>query len=181
MMMTEKTQCIGVFIASMICAQAASAQTQFIPPDPTDLHSAYCIEIDKTSIAQTAKWLAAMPPSPPASDASNTRAQLMEKERQTVKAGLERQQAALRRIQLYLIPRIDYLDITGIAAAASAAQTDLQRLFASSNACINACPNAKTLQQAQQCMHACRVENMPDFDTVEQKITDCQNPSWLPF
>lgn len=111
-----------------------------MPPTDTDLHVAYCIAESRYEITvyQTAIT------------ESGNNADAISK----LKPSLEAAQAALRRFQLYLMPRLPYLDATGLLGAQRAAEADIERA----------------------------IQSPPDLLVIQAKFKACRDTTtWLPF
>jgi hypothetical protein len=81
--------------------------------------------------------------------------------------------ATLKRLQLYLVPRMVHLDPTGLAAAATAAKDDEARIKQTGESCRTECATADPT-----CLHACFKEKMPDLPDLPKKWTTCSKLNW---
>lgn len=83
-------------------------------------------------------------------------------------------QSALRRLTLYILPRMADLDATSLLIAKKRAEEDVDLIRRKGNACIQQCIQSTDVSQ---CVSACA--NLgPEF---KQRLQSCRNLSWLPF
>jgi hypothetical protein len=78
----------------------------------------------------------------------------------------------LRRLQLYLVPRIPHLDSGGIAAAMKAGDEDVARANQRADSCVAECQG-----KPSTCMADCS-KSMPENTA---RMARCSDLSWLPF
>lgn len=157
-------------------------------PTETDLHAAFCTQALKTLIAEGESSMRFFsgpeystvpnPNDPPELRASKEKAEASNKE---MKATLESERAMLRKIDLYLKPRILNLDPVPLLAAQRAAQEDWERIQSAVSNCQNKCPMSLSADAATKCNNDCATQTMPDFPTVQHKMKSCLNLEWLPF
>lgn len=180
-------------VALLLGSCCAYGQTPLLPPTPTDLHAAYCVESLKEDLQfeertlNVVNALIATKPAPPASASSSARNQQLSQARSATLHDISNCKAALQRVELYLSPRVGDLDPTGLMAAMVAAMNDRNRLSATVRACSRQCPiQGNTVEEAaalvQKCTHQCVEKSMPDVDSLSSKFKSCRAPSsWLPF
>ena len=146
------------------------------PPNETDLHAAYCIEVINYQIRLGESILASQDKStvPGAAEAAPLEA---------VKANIDTQRATLRKLNLYLLPRVVDLDQIGLAGAKSTAKNDLARFNSAMSTCQSQCPMSPGFDASalRKCTTECATRAMPDFATVQMKLKSCQDPGWLPL
>ena len=146
-----------LFIAVMCCAAASSWAQPAQLPTPADLKAAYCVKVYRAGIDFFSSVLNMGGPSAP--EAFKSKMQEM----------IDRENAGLRRIKLYLLPRLQFLDPTSIAAAMASADADL----------------AEANKVAEQCK--CELEDAACRDRCAQhsessgRLQSCQDLSFLPF
>lgn len=88
--------------------------------------------------------------------------------------GLVDSQSALRRLQLYVLPRMVNLDSTSLLIATKRAKEDVDMIRNKASACVEQCIKST---DSSQCISAC-VNLGPD---ITQRLESCRNLSWLPF
>lgn len=148
-----------VYAVVLVCSldTQAHAQTAQQPPNDTDLKAAYCIG----SIQQTL---------------ANAGPNLAESMNKTW-------QDRLQHLRAYLVPRVQYIDAVGLAAASARGQADTKAIGDSEFwACATPCatpkvppPKGGADAAMQKCMLACDTEHrLP-------RIWACNDLSWLPF
>jgi hypothetical protein len=170
-------------------AASATAQAPLsAQPTETDLHAAYCTQALQTVVTEGESMLSSFsgpeystvpgPNDPPAlreskaKSAASTRAS---------KAELESQKAMLRRLDLYLKPRIFDLNPMGLVAAKRAAQEDWHRIGSATASCQNECPLTLESDAITKCYTECSTRAMPDLPTIQKKLMSCLTLEWLPF
>jgi hypothetical protein len=127
---------LGIWLIS--AAFATQAQAQSIPATDTDLHAAYCLEESKYEVKTYQAAAAETAPNVPPH----------------ITASLQVAQANLRKFQMYILPRVQYVDATQLLSAASVARSDLERALTSP----------------------------PDLKALQAKFALCRDTStWLPF
>jgi hypothetical protein len=168
-----------LFVLLLSNVGVANAQTpQMTPPTETDLHASYCSEvIAKLDIPYYEHALVSL--ALPSGATSNP-------ERDALVASMQNYLAAsratLRRLALYLAPRVLNLNLdpVGIVAAQAAANDDIRRIEAAASSCLPECPITDT-PKSTVCMNACAARKMPDVDVIKKKFQACRDLSWLPI
>ena len=84
-------------------------------------------------------------------------------------------QYALRRLQLYLFPRLRHLDKTGLTINVNQAWEDMAQLTPLNNACTAKCKPIANKPGWQPCMNTCRGES-----PIYKRLKACTELSWLP-
>ncbi len=79
----------------------------------------------------------------------------------------------LRRLQLYIMPRVSNLDGAGLMAAMKSGEEDVSRLLEVAGICMTKCKEPK---DKPSCIQQCR----RDYDVFNRTKT-CDNVDWLPF
>jgi hypothetical protein len=160
-----------IFLLSLTGAVAASAQ--MTPPNDTDLHASYCqavisdfdIKYQEQAISQ---MQSGGTPEQPAAQKIVT----------GLRSHLDASRAALRRITLYLLPRLSILDPTGLMSARAAATDDIRRIESVVTSCSPECADPS---KGDICMKECGTKRMPDLAMIQKKFDGCRDLSWLPF
>lgn len=123
-------------------------------PTEVDLKAAYCIPVFKNHIASFSGLAAAG--NPPAVIVAATK-------------GLSQFESDLRRIRLYLVPRLEYLDSTALLAASKSGEEDIARSRAEPRgACFTQC---KTVECAVACPESAETA----------RLRSCAGARFLPF
>jgi hypothetical protein len=163
-------------LAALLLNSAVSAGAQEIPPNDTDLHASYCMEINR-ALAEITRPLV---PSTADGAGSNAGTDVLS---ETTKAILSGINARFNKLRLYLLPRLMYIDPAGIVAAQTAAKADWARVQSVTDRCINECPLPKSsdLSPYTKCNSECSTRLMPDLASVQTKLKSCSNLDWLPF
>jgi hypothetical protein len=176
-------------ISLLLLAGGSMAQAPMSgQPTVTDLHAAYCTQVLKYIIEGSESSVTLFsgpeystvpgPNDPPELRASKARAEASKRE---MKASLESQKAMLRKLDLYLKPRLFDLDPIPLVAAKRAAQEDWDRIGSTTSACQNECPISLEADAATKCNNECATRAMPDLPTIQKKMKSCVNLEWLPF
>jgi hypothetical protein len=88
------------------------------------------------------------------------------------------QKDRLNHLSLYLLPRMKYVDPTGLLAARTRGLSDLDRLQSPAMmTCAEHCTETMlkgTLEQSTACLRSCDPETLP-------RVWACNDLSWLPF
>lgn len=103
-----------------------------------------------------------------------TLAQEREKLLADVRRYLDETRSALRRLQLYMIPRLVELDPTSLVIATARAKEDLELIQKIVPVCEERC--IKNFDS--ECLDECSKQLIPD---IRQRFESCRNLSWLPF
>ena len=133
----------------LICPSFAYAQSQL--PSDVDLKAAYCIPIARYYSQITVSQ------------------NLPDVFRESLRDTKEKGAVNLRRLNLYLVPRISKLDAMSLIGASRSAQEDLER----SDAEFMKCDSMNTTEQAWQCF-AVETETL-------KRLRSCNVLSFLPF
>lgn len=134
----------------LICPTLAMAQQIQLPND-VDLKAAYCIPI--------ARWATEIP----------VGEKLPEPFRKSIQDTKEKGAANLRRLRLYLHPRVSYLDTLSLIGAAKSAEDDM----AQTRAEVDNCGRMNTTEDAMKCLSV-------ETEAVK-RIRSCDVLSFLPF
>lgn len=158
--------CVGSLI--LCCSLTADAQIsqQSASPTETDLHAAYCIEVNRGFISLYQEMFKAAVPDDGGPASKSIKDEMT--------GGYNTAVANLKRLQAYLIPRLTFIDALGLAGAQAAAKSDFSRVGAASNTCTAQC-------DAPSCTAACISKAMPDLASVQKKLAMCRELEWLPF
>lgn len=178
---------IGAVFVLFLSAAATAQQPFSAQPTETDLHAAYCtqyltflIDVGSTPPPGPQPSTVPDPNDPPA--VRESKAKLAASNR-NVKASLGSFKAMLRKLDLYLKPRMIDLEQFPLVAAKRAAQEDWDRFGSAWTACDKECPlvpNAQT-DNLTKCHDECVARAMPDLPMIQKKTQSCQNLEWLPF
>lgn len=136
--------------ALMLASVITTTANAKILPDAVDLKAAYCIPIVRSAAEITG------------GDA------LPEPGRTEVRVFREKAQQDLRRLQLYLLPRLELLDSDPLFGASQAATDDQARARAELQSCM-----AKPGAELKACL---AVES-----EAQKRIGSCRDLSFLPF
>lgn len=134
----------------LICPTLAMAQQIQLPND-VDLKAAYCIPIarfaSETLVGEN------MP----------------EHFKKSLQDGKDEGAANLRRLRLYLMPRVSYLDTMSLVGAAKSAEDDLAQIKAE----VVKCDRMSTMEEALKCLSV-------ETEAVK-RVRSCNVLSFLPF
>lgn len=174
-----KTRHLVPLFTLLALVSSEVSQAQVKPPNRTDLHAAYCVTVlQKFKSMASAAVSGLQTPINGASEVPPVKA-AREKALAAARASLNALTAALERIQLYLLPRMPYLDPVGLLAASTAAKKDLTEATKTAYSCFNTCTDSGDL--SQRCTNACTRKKMPTISYLRKKWAACRKPSWLPF
>lgn len=147
----------AIATAVLCCGLSALAQRQM--PTDVDLKSAYCVGVLQTGIARLGSY-------PPSKNPDIAR--VFQQARDDLVD-------ALNRLKGYLVPRLNYLDVTGLAIATNRGKIDYEKSSVLVQACIDRCP-VTDLDQGLSCMLSCKGN-----DPVNARVDACNKPDFLPF
>ena len=162
--------------ATLVCVSAAaSAQVQtqvqkkpppaatktLFQPNPVDLKAAYCRPVVASTISLYAKSLSADAP-------SNLHVTAKEQH----DAATERR----RRLEVYMLPRIDVVEPAGLLAAQARGKEDAESLSRFMLTCDAKCKNVADPQKNTSCHRQCS-----EGSEVVKRTRDCDDLSWLPL
>lgn len=171
--MTKVGMLVAIFLAGSVPAVAQF--TPRTPPTETDLHASYCSEvIDKLDIPYYEKALAAIGPPDPA-----TPNPAKDETAASIQSYLDASKAALRKLTMYLAPRVlNNVDPIGLAVAKASADDDINRIQAAISSCAPGCTEPST---STACMNECGARRVPDIAVIQNKFKACRDLSWFPF
>ena len=135
-------------------------------PSQVDLKAAYCIPIVKDYVSSLTSNIKSISPEA----YSQLPPELQELTAKTLSEGT----ANLRRLQLYLLPRIPYLDLFGLEAATKSGQEDVVRQAEQGKICGAKCQNEFNFTD-QPCFVQCIASSLTT------RMGTCHDLSWLPF
>jgi hypothetical protein len=158
----------------LACGTVVNAQT--MPPNETDLHASYCIEVNNSYVDYSQTALSTLNNEPPSAVKD-----------EALKASLAASNAInanLRKLQLYLVPRLSYIDPLGLLGASGAAKDDLARIRSATSMCEDKCPTPNTsegIDAYTKCVSECAARTIPDLASIQKKLKSCSELDWLPF
>ena len=126
-------------------------------PNDVDLKAAYCIGV----LQQILPGLKSQQFPPETKDSLKNE----------VAKAVEQLDSNLNRLQLYLLPRIGYLDLTGIVAAGVQSQDDYTRSLREGGDCLTECYNKADANCTYECSRS----------GASTKMRMCVNISFLPY
>jgi hypothetical protein len=188
----ETIMAAAILMLSLTISATAQAPLSAQPTE-TDLHAAYCTQALTIIINFGESLLADFsgpeystvpgPNDPPDLRESKAKSAAANQDARSV---IESQKAMLRKIDLYLTPRLFDLNPLGLVTAKRAAQEDWDRIQSIPSKCENECPlkpnpAIEDLTNRQKCYDTCSARTMPDLPAIEKKVQSCQNLDWLPF
>jgi hypothetical protein len=148
---------LPIVILLMIASSVGAGEL----PSEIDLRASYCIPIVQHFISYAR---------------SNIPDEEDPKIRATKQEVLTETQADLRRLQLYLFPRIPHLDKAGVAAAMTRADEDWVKSGKHGKACSAKCAHLLGKDSWLSCHKPCT-----DNNPFHPRMKSCFDLSWLPF
>lgn len=139
------------FLTAALGGESASAQR---PPTDMELGASYCIPIVQGAI-EAGRELVQRDSAP------------------IFEQGLREREAALNRLQGYVLPRLRYLDLDAVTLALARGRTDVAERKRLLNACYIKCEGKADFLG---CMTDC-----PMPHGLVERIDLCLKPDWLPF
>lgn len=126
-------------------------------PDTVDLHATYCIAVLQYKLSLFNSM-------PPDTSPEIQRGIAEEKDRASYN---------LSRLQLYLMPRVPYLDPVSLAFALESGDEDAPRAVQAASQCVARCANDA---EKGACLRKCAQES-----DVMRRTAICSDTSWLPM
>jgi hypothetical protein len=170
--------CLLVFATT---GTAQSPPTQTPLPSDAELHAAYCIPVIQNDIGLLNQELdrlsdmKAKAQNLPADSLQDEMA-FIEKRQFQLPQDISNRESALNRLQLFLIPRLHYLDPTAIMAASSRGTSDIQDWSAKTRQCLKDISQLRP-DETKAHLEKCMSENIE----LVNRLNACRNPTWLPF
>lgn len=169
-------------LAAVFLAPTAFAQRPL--PTDTELRAAYCVRVLQSDIANLQSLRAGIDESvarinevPP--DLQQQVLRTLQESKRDLPHMISERETALNRVQLFILPRIPYLDSTALLAATRRADSDLQGSATVGSKCVRECSELKRGDGADDrsapCMRACM------GGELQSRLETCRNPMWLPF
>lgn len=142
-------------------ASAAAPQSQPFPPNEIDLKAAYCRPIVAAATAEHQKAVSAdLPPS------------LSNAAKERLNASIQR----TRRLEFYLLPRLNTLQSTGLLEAQARGYTDVASLQELARTCDSKCSGIADAAASTACRQRCG-----DGSDAAKRAHACDDVSWLPL
>jgi hypothetical protein len=150
-----------IIILLMLVSSAEAEQL----PSEVDLRAAYCIPIVK-------HWISVLRPLATDPDLKESGVQ------QVIAEITAEHTEQLRRLQLYLLPRITHLESLGVTTALKRGEEDRDKLEQYRMTCKTKCkPPANKLAPSEgECIRKCNAEN-----PLKPRLDACSDLRWLPF
>lgn len=184
--MTSLRQCsflLGFLLAMTVCTCAKQVQAQDLThsthrerlPDESELKSAYCNAVIKKQLSAIKVEISPQPQSPASTDNA-----VLNDALRALQLSMQRQtkilQDNLNRVQLYLLPRLKYLDSDAILAAHRRGEVDFQRQRDTGAAakCRSECSDL--METSNQCLAECMRR-----DPLNKRIFQCRDLDFLPY
>lgn len=166
--------CNSCWLRLCILATAGLATVAFgqgpLPTD-TELRAAYCIRVLQSDIADSHSILNEM-------RTEELSPELRQQVLQALKKSKRDLESALNRVQLFILPRMPYLDSTALLAATRRADSDLRNSAGIQNKCMRECTESGTADRGSSCLQTWQTCIGGD---LQSRLEACRNPTWLPF
>jgi len=153
---------LHILLAAALGAGSVSAQTEREPSD-IELKSAYCTKV----------LLAFTKPLPFIEGMS---AEAIERVKKLRATRLDN----LNRLQSYLLPKLDKLNTTALAAATKRAELDISASGNAAVACMEDCATRFNPAEQGARFNAC-VSTCSGSDAADARLKTCDKVDWLPF
>ncbi|WP_341918633.1 hypothetical protein [Polaromonas sp. YR568] len=130
-----------ILTLSALVLTVAPAISQTPPPlaSETDLKAAYCMAVYNNQQAVLGELIG-----------PNTHRALAD----TSTKALQQAQSDDRRVRLYLVPRMEYLDPAALLSAKKSGEEDWVRAFAATSTCATSCPESAEAARIKSCIGA---------------------------
>jgi hypothetical protein len=131
-------------------------------PSEIDLRAAYCIPIVQHIVSLLNGLDREFGPSPPSPAEAELRADL-------------------RRLQLYLLPRLPHLELLGVVTAQMRAKEDLASLDAFAETCRAKCRHLQDTPSGRKPSRSSCFEKCQGTHPANTRIKACSDFDWLPY
>lgn len=170
-------------VLAILCISTAASAQRPLPTD-TELRAAYCVRVLQSDVANlkslstqiddTATRIQEVPP-----DLRQQVLQTLQESKRDLPQKIAERESALNRVQLFILPRMKYLDATALLAATRRADSDLQESAAVGGKCLRQCAEPKAGEPAADrsasCLRSCMGADL------QSRLEACRSPTWLPF
>jgi hypothetical protein len=145
-----------IFVLLVILSGNIYAQN--LMPNNIDLRAAYCISSGNAIVSLLTSIIGSSPTEP------------LDKQTSMLAQSLAEESNKLKRMQGYLIPRLEYLATKPLMMASNQFKIDMKN--------IENCQtrNKCTVENLQKCTEACRKES-----GLGEKLGQCDSVEWLPY
>ena len=161
-------------LLALLLTRVGVVNAQSVPPNETDLHASYCIEVNNSYVDYSRTALSTLNNEPPSA--------VKDEDLKAILAASNAINANLKKLQLYLVPRLAYIDRLGLLGASGAATDDLARIRSATSMCEDKCPapnTSKGMDGYTKCVSDCAA--LPDLASIQKKLKSCSELDWLPF
>lgn len=142
-------------------ASAAVLKSSPFPPNDIDLKAAYCRPIVAAATAEHQKAVSAdLPPN------------LNNAAKERLNASIQK----TRRLEFYLLPRLNTLQSTGLLEAQARGYTDVASLEQLARTCDSKCSGIADAAAGTACRQRCN-----DGSDAAKRARECDDISWLPL
>ena len=145
-----------IFVLLVILSGNIYAQN--LMPNNIDLRAAYCISSGNAIVSLLTSIIGSSPTEP------------LDKQTSMLAQSLAEESNKLKRMQGYLIPRLEYLATKPLMMASNQFKIDMKNI----ENCQNR--NKCTIENIEKCTEACRKES-----GLAEKLGQCDNVAWLPY
>jgi hypothetical protein len=170
---------LSVLLLSPLFAAPALAQSPL--PTDTELRAAYCIRVIQNDIrlfndalAQIDKMTERIQEVP--EDMRQQALELNQKTKAELPRTIANRESVLNRLQMFIVPRMKYLDSSALLAATNRADSDIEEWSRVMSECTTKCTRPPaTTDKLDACLGECRSSDLSN------RLEACRNPTWLPF
>jgi hypothetical protein len=152
------------------------------PPTDADLKTAYCITVTQSVITNAQEVLRQA--SPHVNDLDPGIRQVAASTIANANESITLANDRLNRLQLYLMPRLQYLDTLALLAAMKRGETDSTKMYEMSsqlmNRCASECTGPNVIGEAQDNSIKCATDCVVK-DEVVARVRSCLSITWIPF
>jgi len=166
----------------LLLVTTASAQMRL--PTGIELRAAYCVEVLQNDIAEINEMQASVDHEikhiedvPP--DERQTVTQALREGQSGLPKDVAERQSTLNRLQLFIVPRMKYLDANALLGANERAKSDLHDFAALVHRCSAQCRGPTAGHTSGNMMVSC-IQKCTSGALID-RLNACRNPTWLPF
>lgn len=171
-----------LWLLSLLLFFSTTTLAQLPIPTDTELRAAYCVKVIQSdikgfndlrawypSVIDSAKKDESLP-----ADLRQETLAMLEKQQADLPQKIAEKESVLNRLQLFVLPRMQYLDASTLLAAISRADSDMEEWSRLTGTCLRECKSNKA-GMIEACLSKC------SSGDLEKRLTACRNPTWLPF
>jgi hypothetical protein len=163
----------GALALSTLSAFTSGGAVQPPAANADDMRSMYCVEVIRAQIDLQHHLISASDEAANSATTPTLRQQWIDTSSELLQ-GLAKLEVVRYRLQAYMLPRIQALDSSALAAAIREGEADFEASRAVAERCATECSTPQVTNGPQACSASC------GDSSALTRVSACQNPTWLP-